>query len=128
MRKKVKWVLDHSGFSPNGHSIKGLNQVINVLPRDELFQITTEQLFSTAMQINQIHERRQVRLFVRRDAYGNFFSCLVYVPKDIYNTKVRLTITRFLMTELQAQELDFSAYYSESILARLHFQYQQGQL
>ena len=121
VRKKVKWVLDHSGFSPNGHSIKGLNQVINVLPRDELFQITTEQLFSTAMQINQIHERRQVRLFVRRDAYGNFFSCLVYVPKDIYNTKVRLTITRFLMTELQAQELDFSAYYSESILARLHF-------
>ncbi|MFM1897234.1 MAG: hypothetical protein RLZZ385_2308, partial [Pseudomonadota bacterium] len=76
VRKKVKWVLEHSGFSPNGHSIKGLNQVINILPRDELFQITTEQLFNTAMQINQIHERRRVRLFIRRDAYGNFFSCL----------------------------------------------------
>ena len=27
-----------------------------------------------------------MRLFVRRDAYGRFFSCLVFVPRDRYNT------------------------------------------
>ncbi len=82
LRKKVSQVLARSGFSANGHSIKGLFQVINVFPREELFQISAEQLFSTAMQITHIHERRKVRLFVRRDSYGKLFSCLVYVPRD----------------------------------------------
>lgn len=121
IRKKVRHVLDHSGFSPNGHSIKSLYQVINVLPRDELFQLTTEQLFDTALQITRIQERRRLRLFVRRDSYGRYFSALVYIPKDIYNTRVRLQMQQFLMRELEAVEVDFSAYYPESILARLHF-------
>ncbi|MBT8148261.1 MAG: NAD-glutamate dehydrogenase, partial [Gammaproteobacteria bacterium] len=120
VRKKVRHVLDRSGFSPNGHSIKGLFQVINVLPRDELFQINSDQLFHTAMRITQIQERRHVRLFVRKDSYGKFFSCLIFIPRDNYNTRVREQIQEFLMTELRGVELDFSTYYSESILARLH--------
>ncbi|MEX2131311.1 MAG: NAD-glutamate dehydrogenase [Pseudohongiellaceae bacterium] len=121
LRKKIRYVLDRSGFTPNGHSIKGLYQVINALPRDELFQLTNQQLFDLAMQISQIHERRRVRLFIRRDNYGKYISALVYIPKDIYTTRVRLEMQQFLLRELQAVELDFSAYYPESILARLHF-------
>ena len=34
-------------------------------------------------------ERRQLRLFVRRDAYGRFLSCLVYLPRDRYTRAVR---------------------------------------
>lgn len=121
IRDKVNQVLEQSGFSPNGHSIKDLLQVINVLPRDELFQISKEQLFSTAMEITQIQETRISKLFVRRDSYGKFFSCLVYMPRDIYNTKVRQQVQSFLKDELHAEEVEFNTYLSESMLARIHF-------
>ncbi|MFK7864053.1 MAG: NAD-glutamate dehydrogenase [Pseudohongiellaceae bacterium] len=121
IRDKVNRVLDESGFSPNGHSIKDLMQVINVFPRDELFQISTEQLYSTALEITQIQETRISKLFVRKDSYGKFFSCLVYMPRDIYNTKVRQQVQHFLKTELQAEEVEFNTYLSESMLVRIHF-------
>lgn len=121
IREKVNQVLDDSGFSPNGHSIKDLMQVINVFPRDELFQISTEQLYATAMEITQIQETRISKLFVRRDSYGKFFSCLVYMPRDIYNTKVRQQVQHLLKSELQAEEVEFNTYLSESTLVRIHF-------
>ncbi|CAM9772266.1 unnamed protein product [Discosporangium mesarthrocarpum] len=120
VRKKVRAVLDRSGFAPNGHSIKDLMQVINVFPRDELFQMSTDQLFATALGITQIQQTRTSKLFVRRDSYGKFFSCLVYVPRDIFSTKVRLKIQDFLKERLRATELDYNIYLSESVLARLH--------
>lgn len=121
IRDKVNRVLEQSGFSPNGHSIKDLMQVINVFPRDELFQISTEQLYSTALEITQIQETRISKLFVRRDSYGKFFSCLVYMPRDIYNTKVRQQVQSLLKKELQAEEVEFNTYLSESMLVRIHF-------
>ncbi|NKB31830.1 MAG: NAD-glutamate dehydrogenase [Pseudomonadales bacterium] len=121
VRKKVNAVLDQSGFAPNGHSIKDLLQVINVFPRDELFQISKDQLFNTALEITQIQETRTSKLFIRRDSYGKFFSCLAYIPRDIYNTKVRIGIQDFLEKELQGEEVEFTTYFSESTLARIHF-------
>jgi len=120
IRKKVMRVLNHSGFAPNGHSIKDLLQVINVFPRDELFQISHKQLANTAIEITKIQETRTSKLFVRRDSYGKFFSCLVFVPRDIYNTDVRLRVQDFLQSRLQAEEVDFNTYLSESILVRIH--------
>ncbi len=121
VRNKVKRVLSHSGFAPNGHSMKDLLQVINVLPRDELFQISHKQLASTAMEIARIQETRTSKLFIRKDSYSKFFSCLVYVPRDNYSTNVRLRIQNFLQERLHAEEVDFNTYLSESILVRIHF-------
>ena len=121
VRKKVNAVLDQSGFAPNGHSIKDLLQVINVFPRDELFQISKDQLYNTALEITQIQETRTSKLFIRKDSYGKFFSCLAYIPRDIYNTKVRTSIQGFLEKELQGEEVEFTTYFSESTLARIHF-------
>lgn len=121
VRNKVKQVLNSSGFAPNGHSMKDLLQVINVLPRDELFQISHKQLASTAMEIARIQETRTTRLFIRKDSYSKFFSCLVYMPRDNYNTNVRLRVQNFLQDRLHAEEVDFYTYLSESILVRIHF-------
>jgi len=121
VRKKVNAVLDQSGFAPNGHSIKDLLQVINVFPRDELFQINKDQLYAAALETTQIQETATSKLFIRKDSYGKFFSCLVYLPRDIFNTRVRLQIQSFLEKELQARETEFTTHLSESSLVRLHF-------
>lgn len=121
VRKKVNAVLDQSGFAPNGHSIKDLLQVINVFPRDELFMISTNQLLATALEITRIQQTQTSRLFIRKDSYGKFFSCLLYVPRDQFNTKLREDIQEFLCEEMRADDIEYATHLSESMLVRMHF-------
>jgi len=123
LRSKADAVLGQSGFAKNGHNIKDLLQVINVFPRDELFQISKSQLLHTTTEIARIQDLRTSRLFIRRDLYGNFFSCLVYVPKDTFTTKVRLIIQELLQERLQGEEVEFTTHSSESAFTRIHLIY-----
>lgn len=120
VRRKVEAVLNASGFSHNGHDIKNLMQIINALPRDELFQITEKQLLNTSVEIARIQDSRRSRLFIRKDVYGKFFSCLVYVPRDIFSTGIRLRIQKFLSENLGAIDAEFATFSSESRFTRLH--------
>jgi NAD-specific glutamate dehydrogenase len=82
VRRKVARVIERSGLDPAGFDGKVLNQVLATYPKDELFQISEDDLFQTAMGITYIHERRRTRLFVRHDPYGLFVHCLIYLPRD----------------------------------------------
>ncbi|QNI02437.1 NAD-glutamate dehydrogenase [Halomonas sp. SH5A2] len=119
LRRKLKAVMDIAGFNPQGHNGKQLLQVLEVYPRDDLFQMNTEALASTALGILDIRERRQVRLFIRADVSGKFYSCLVFVPRDLFSTDLRQRIQHLLCDELDARFGDFNTYLSESVLARI---------
>ncbi|WP_251976785.1 NAD-glutamate dehydrogenase [Salinicola avicenniae] len=119
LRRKVQAVIDAAGVNPKGHNGKLLLQILEVHPRDDLFQSTTEELSRTAFGILNIRERRRVRLFIREDRAGQFYSCLVFVPRDIFSTGLRLRIQRLLCDELDATFADFNPYLSESVLARI---------
>lgn len=121
LRRKVERVLELSNLSWSDHESRELVRVLQVFPREELFQSSVEELCTTANAVNGIQERRQTRLFARRDVHGKFVNCLVYVPRDHYNTQQRKKIEAILTAAFNAQELEFSAYYSESILVRCHF-------
>ena len=68
-----------------------------------------------------LRERRKLRLFLRRDDYDRFVSCLVYLPRDRYTTVVRLKMRRILLDALGGTAVDYTARVSESVLARLRF-------
>ncbi|MGY8811596.1 MAG: NAD-glutamate dehydrogenase [Pseudomonadales bacterium] len=121
VRRKVAHVREVSGFIPRSHLAKELEQVLQVLPRDDLFQTSVEQLADTALSIVQMQERNQIRVFLRSGNYGRFYYCLAFVPRDVYSTDIRLTIQSVLMERLQASESEFWTYFSESILARTQF-------
>ena len=121
LRRKVAWVQQESGFAPAGHLGKELKQVLQVLPRDDLFQMSADELLHTAVSIVQMQERSQIRLFLRRGNYGRFYYCLAYVPRELYSTAIRQTIQRVLMQRLQASECEFWTYFSESVLTRTQF-------
>ena len=74
-----------------------------------------------ALAVLHLQERRQVRLFLRRDDYGRFMSCLVYLPRDRYTTQVRLAMEEILLDAFDGVSVDYTALVSESVLARLHF-------
>src|SRR5690606_34727220 len=97
---------------------KELVRVLEVLPRDELFQMSLDQLFDTAIAIVQIQERNKLRLFLRIDPYGRFCYCLVYVPRDSYSTETRLRIQQVLVDRRGASGAACSPDCSQSVLTR----------
>lgn len=121
LRKKVAAVLTMSGLSPEEHDARELKRVLELMPRDELFQSSIADLFATASAINRIQERRQTRLFVRKDVYGKFVSCMVFMPRDRYTTRKRQAIQRILEPAYQAEESEFTTQFTESVLVRVYF-------
>ncbi|MFK4102631.1 NAD-glutamate dehydrogenase [Streptomyces sp. NPDC019531] len=121
IRRKVEEVLERAGFSPNSHDGRDLLQILETYPRDELFQTPADELESIATSVLYLQERRRLRLYLRQDEYGRYYSALVYLPRDRYTTGVRLRIIDILKEELDGISVDFTAWNTESILSRLHF-------
>ena len=121
LRRKAEGVLERSGFAPTSHSGKALTQILETYPRDELFQISVDDLRAITTAVLRLQERRKLRLFLRRDDYGRFMSCMIYLPRDRYTTKVRLAMQRILLEAFAGESIDYAALVSESVLARLHF-------
>jgi glutamate dehydrogenase len=121
LREKAEAVMQTVGLDPMSHAGKALMDVLETYPRDELFQTPVEDLVPIASQVMYTRERRQLKLFVRRDIYGRFLSCLVYLPRDRYNTFVRERIAAILKTQLGGDAIEWTAHVGESFAARLHF-------
>jgi glutamate dehydrogenase len=118
LRRKYEYVIEKSELNVNDYRGKELVQLLNVYPRDELFQIDQAMLFENLMATLFVQERRQTRLFLREDTFGRFVTCLVYVPREIYNTAIRIKIQNILMDHFHGLDVEFNTYISESILAR----------
>lgn len=119
LRQKVRAVVQRAGLLPGSHMGKNLLTILETYPRDELFQICADELYGIAMGILRLQERQRTRLFVRRDRFGRFFSCLIFVPRDSYNTEVRQRMQQVLMEAFHGVSSEFSVSLTESVLARV---------
>jgi glutamate dehydrogenase len=120
IRNKVARVLEHSGFDRHGHSGKSLRTIIEFLPRDELFQIGEDELFSMGMGILALEVKPHVRLFARPDAFGRFVSFLLYIPRERFSTSIREQVGKMLAKAYHGTMGSFYTQVTESPLARLH--------
>ena len=121
LRSKVVHVVARAGYPENSHAAKALWNIVDTFPRDLLFPIPESELFQTALGILHLQERQRIRLFVHRDRYARFFSCIVYVPRERFNTQVRQTIAAILADNLNGGDTEFTVQLSDSVLARLYF-------
>ncbi len=119
--RKVEEVIASAGLSLRSHSGKELLTILEAYPRDELFQMSTDELRQTVLTVLRLTGRRELRLFIRKDAYGRFISCLVYLPRDRYNTRTRLKMQEILTEALHGVGVDYSARVTEGLLARIRF-------
>ncbi|HEU5134716.1 MAG TPA: NAD-glutamate dehydrogenase [Steroidobacteraceae bacterium] len=120
LRRKLEAVIAHFGLPAQSHDAKSVVNVIETFPRDELFQTPLSELIASVRGIVNLYERRRVRLFVRRDSFERFYSCLVYVPRDRYNTEVRERIERIVRQRFGGTHVETQVQISDSMLARLH--------
>jgi glutamate dehydrogenase len=121
LREKVTRVVSQAGYPDSSHAAKALINILETFPRDLLFQISDDELFATTMGILHLQERQRIRLFVHRDPFRRFYSCILYVPRDRFNTEIRLAIQDLLACELGGDDIEFDVHLSESVLARLYF-------
>jgi len=130
LREKITRVMSRAGLNPRGHAGKALANILDTFPRDDLFQASETQLYEIAMGILHLQERQRLRLFVRQDVFERFVSCLVYVPRERYNTELRLKMERILCEAFRGTETAFTTQFSESVLARvqLHIRTQAGRI
>ena len=121
VRRRAAHVIAVAGVVPESHAAKSLQSILDVYPRDELFQIDAALLAEHAIGILRLQERQRTRLFLRRDPFGRFTSAQVFVPRDRYNTELRLKVGTELLAALDGQSLEFTPMLTDSPLARIHY-------
>ena len=121
LRDRAAAVLRRIGFSPQSHDGKALMDTLETYPRDELFHTSVDELAPMAEAAMHARERRQLKMFIRRDTYGRYVSVLVYLPRDRYNTAVRERFSDILRDSLGGDTVEFTVRLTESTTARVHF-------
>ncbi len=120
LRRKVANLIAQAGAAPDSHTGKTLQNILATYPRDELFQTSEEDLLHIVTGILQLGDRHRFRIFVRRDPFERFLSCLIYAPRDRYTTEVRRRWQAILTEAFNGLSTDYNVHVSESKLARVH--------
>lgn len=120
LREKVEKIYENVNTNIGSYNGKVIRQVLETYPRDELFQSTVKELTQTITGVSQINERHIVRLFMRQDEMNHFAYAMVYIPRDIFSTRLREQILGLLGEAVNAESNEFYTYYSESTLSRTY--------
>ena len=121
LRRKIAHVLERAGLAPASHDGKALAHILDTYPRDELFQISEDDLFANAMGILQLGERPKVKLFARFDRFDRFVSVLAFVPRDRYDSRAREAIHAILAKAFGGRMSASTPTVADSPLARIHY-------
>jgi glutamate dehydrogenase len=119
--RKVSHVLMRAGFEPDSHRWRNLRHILDTYPRDELLQIDSDVLYHDALGIQRLYNRPGLDVFIRKDALQRFFSCVIYLPKEYYDSRLRVKIQRILEEELHGVQTDHYMLINEHALARLQY-------
>jgi glutamate dehydrogenase len=118
--RRVRDALALSQRDPS-HPGQLLLDIIQTIPRSELFALSAQQLLDMVKAVVDLGSRRRTLLFMRADSLAHFVSCLVYLPRDRYTTAVRLEMQDILVRELGGVSIEYTARVSESPWAVVHF-------
>ena len=119
IREKISHAIDEAGLDPRSYNGKVFTHILNSYPRDELFQISSKELLQTALGILDLQERQRLALFVRHDAFERFVNCLIYVPRDLYITKLRKEFQRILIRTFKGVHADYNVKITNESLAQI---------
>jgi len=121
VRRKVAEVMARSGLAEYSHSGKNLREILQTWPRDELLQTGEDELFNATLSVRALRDRHQLKLVMRRDRYGRFYSCLVFVPRERYSRELREIVARELLAAFQGTSVDRNVEFLRGGFTRLHF-------
>ena len=120
VRRKIANVIRRAHLPPRGQAEEALVNILENYPRDELFQISENELLRIAMGILHLGKRQRFRIFVRRDPFQRFLSCLIYAPRETFTTELQHKWQTLLMNAFNGTSCSSTVHLSEAALARVH--------
>ncbi len=126
LSRKQDELLSRAGFAPDSYDGREAIELLADFPREELFQMSVEEVQKVILGVLRLRERLGTRLFLRRDPYGRYVSCLIYMPRDRYTTKVQQAVQEVLSRAFHGADMDHSVMVGASPLARLHIVVRAG--
>ncbi|MDO5651039.1 MAG: NAD-glutamate dehydrogenase [Moraxella sp.] len=120
LQETASAILTASNLPKNGHAYTRLAHIINTLPRDDLFQASSEELAPIVAGIASLQDKNSLRLFTRIDHYRRFVSCLVYIPKHKFDTSLRTQIQERLVASFGGLSSAFRVEFNEINHVRVH--------
>ncbi|MGD2131499.1 MAG: NAD-glutamate dehydrogenase, partial [Maricaulaceae bacterium] len=121
IRRKVRRVIERAVRSRDGHSEKQLASILETYPRDELFQMTEDEILDIARGVLHVFDRPRTKLFIRRDRFDRFLSILAYIPRDRFNSQLREKIGETIALAFGGRVSAYYPYFGAGALARVHF-------
>jgi len=121
IREKVANVLARARTAPGSHNEKRLKNIVENHPRDELFQMSEDELLDEALGILHLYDRPRVRLFERRDPFDRFASVLLFLPRDHYDSDLAARAGKILADAYQGRVSASYPSFSDAPLARVHY-------
>ncbi len=120
IRTKVETVLSATDFHRESYNYKTLTHILDTYPRDELYQIGPDHLREIALGILSLHERPTIAFFPRVDPLQRYISCLIFVPRDHYDTELRLRFQEILEEAFDGRITNYYTRMTTEAHARLH--------
>jgi glutamate dehydrogenase len=121
LRFKTESVMTRAGLPAGGHDFKTLAHILDTFPRDELFQIGEDELYTTAMGMLRLTERPKLKLFIRFDRFDRFAAAIVFVPRDRFDSSVHVKLHEILADALGGRPMEAVPSLTDSVLARLYY-------
>lgn len=121
LRRKLEGILEASGAPPGSHDYKEIITIFNSMPKEDLFQASTEEMDREVQTVLNLLFADQVSVTLRPDPLGRGVSIMVILPRGKFSGEVRHRIQDALTRRLNGTTLNYHLAMSAGDQARLHF-------
>ncbi|HSJ24092.1 MAG TPA: NAD-glutamate dehydrogenase [Longimicrobiales bacterium] len=121
LRRKLAAILESAGWVPGSHDYKEAVTIFNSMPKEELFLATAEEIGRQIETILTRYDTQQVKVTLRRDAFGRGVSIMVVLPRERYSGRARRALQAEFLRHYQGTLLNFHLVLGGGDQARLHF-------
>ena len=119
-RGRIKQVLSLAGVRPQGFRAEKFLEILESLPRTEIFEATPEWLAEVSGTVVALYKQPRAKVFARRDVYGRHLNVLVYMPRERYSATLAETLSQNLRNLAGATDVTSQVHLSEGPLACLY--------
>ena len=121
LAQKVDAILADSGVGPDSHDGRALRNTLDTWPRDELFQAPKSAILEGARRALDLRLRPRAALVLRRDPFERFVSAIVWLPRDVFDTRLRERVGGMLARAFAGHVAAFYIALGDEPLARVNY-------
>ncbi len=121
LAQKVEAILAMSGVDPDSHDGRALRNTLDTWPRDELFQAPEAAIMEGARRALDLRLRPRAALVLRQDPFERFVSAIVWLPRDVFDTRLRERIGGMLARAFAGRIAAFYIALGDEPLARINY-------